>query len=176
VAIWDGTNLPVLVEASQALPTLPASSGRWTIASVTFDEIAISCLTQLDIDFGFSVDPFGCDSDVYDTHFHVNQIAPMINLTTLDPANFAAAKVTLAGLIGAHTDVTIVLRKRTANQASFVADDDDEWIGITAAGVLLVTEAHNATGNQKAQASFRIETAFDGTNAPLVFDTTYSVA
>lgn len=176
VALWDGTNNPVMIEGTQALPTLPSSSGRWTIASVTVEDVVIECNIQLDIDFGVQVDVFGCDSDIFDTHFHINQIAPMINITSLDPENFANAKARLIGLVGTQANSQIVLRKRTPSQASFVADATAEHIAINFAGVILPNDVHSASANQKAQSTFRIETVWDGTNAPLVFDTTYAIA
>lgn len=176
VALWDGTNNPLVIEGSQALPTLPASSGRWTLHSLVVESVTIECNIQLDIDFGITIDAFGCDSDVFDTHLHINQIAPMITITSLDPENFADAKAALIGLVGTQANSKLILRKRTANLASFVADATAEHISINFAGVILPTDAHNASGNQKAQSTFRIETIWDGTNAPLVFDTTYAIA
>ncbi len=176
VSIWDGTNAPILVETSQALPTLPVSAGRWTLHSVRVGSADITCNTQVDIDFGISVDAFGCDGDIYDTHFHVNQIAPMVNITSLDPANFASAKVVLAGLVGTQVNSRIVLRKRTATAGSFVTNGTAEHIVINFAGVILPIDVHNASGNQKAQSTFRIETVWDGTNAPLVFNTASAIS
>lgn len=176
VALWDGTNDPLEIEGSQALPTLPASQGRWTLHSVVVESATIECNIQVDIDFGIQIDAFGCDSDLFDTHLHLNQIAPMINITSLDPENFADAKAKLTGLVGTQVNSKIVLRKRTPSQASFVADATAEHISINFAGVIVPVDVHNASANQKAQSTFRIETAWDGTNAPLVFDTTYAIA
>lgn len=176
VAIYDGTNDPIMIEASQALPTLPASPGRWTMHSLTVNDIVIGCKTQVDIDFGISVDAFGCDDDIWDTHFDVTQIAPMLTITSLDPANFADAKVLLEGLVGTQADCSLILRERTAHQATYKANDASTHIEIAFAGVLLATDAHNASGNSKAQSTFRMEVAYDGTNAPFVFDTAYDIA
>lgn len=175
-AIYDASNDPVMIEASQALPALPSSPGRWGLHTLEIGGQSITCKIQLDIDFGFSVDSFGCDDEVWDSHFHVNQVAPVISITSLDPENFADAKVLLEGLVGTQANSKIVLRKRTPHQATYVADATAEHIEITFAGVILATDAHSASGNQKAQSTFRIETAWDGTNAPLVFDTAYAIA
>lgn len=176
VAIYDGSNDPVVIEGSQALPSLPSSPGRWTIGAVQVGGQAITCKIQLDIDFGFSVDAFGCDDEHWDSHFHVNQAAPQISITSLDPENFSDSKVILEGLVGTHANTKIVLKKRTASQASYVADATAEHIEITLAGVILVTDAHNASGNQKAQSTYQVEAAWDGSNAPLLFDTAYAIA
>ena len=176
IALWDGTNNPVVIEGSQALPTLPASSGRWTLGAVTIGGIDLTCNIQVDIDFGISLDVFGCNSDIWDTHLNVNEIKPMISITALTPDAFADAGVPLIGLVGAHADTVIYLRKRLARQAGFVVDATEEHISITASGILLCNDAHNAQANQRAQATFQLHCDYDGTNAPLVFDTTAAIA
>lgn len=176
VATYDGSNDPLIIETSQALPTLPSTPGRWTLNTLTVGGNSISCNIQLDIDFGFSVDAFGCDDDIWDTHFHVNKIMPMITITSLDPTNFSDSKIILEGLVGTQANSTITLKKRTPHSASYVAEATAEHIEITFAGVILATDAHNASGNQKAQSTFQIEVAYDGTNAPLVFDTAFALA
>lgn len=176
VAVWDSTNDPVVIEASQALPTLPASPGRWTIHALSVGGIDILCNTQVDIDFGISVDAFGCDDEIYDTHVDVTQIAPMVTITSLDPTNFADAKVLLEGLIGTQANSSLILRERVAHQAAYKANDASTHIKIDFAGVLLATDAHNASGNSKAQSTFRMEVAYDGTNAPFVFALDHDIA
>jgi hypothetical protein len=177
MALWDGTNLPVVPEGSVALPTLPSSPGRWTLHSVVVDEITIDCNIQVEIDFGVAAQTFGCDSDLYDTHLEILEIKPRITITGLTPnAFFTSGGVPLAGLVGAHADTKIILRKRLANQAGFVADATAEHISITAAGILLVSNAHTGQGNQRAQISYTMDCVWDGTNVPIVFDTTYNIA
>lgn len=175
VALWDGTNDPVVIEASQALPTLPASSGRWTLQALNVGGQVISCKTQVDIDFGISVDAYGCDDEIWDTHLDVSQITPTVTLTSLDIENFSDSKVILEGLVGTQANSSIILRERTPTQATYKADDASTHIAIAFAGVILPTSAHNASGNSKAQSTYRIEVAYDGTNAPFVFDTAYDI-
>jgi hypothetical protein len=173
IALWDGTNNPVIPEATQALPTLPASSGRWTLGDVEVGGISIGCNIQVDFDFGVNVEAFGCDSDIWDTHLNINQIVSRITITSLQPQGFATSgAVPLTGLIGTHANTTFYLRKRLAQGAGFVADATEEHIAITASGVLLVSDAHNAQANQRAQMSLQMECDYDGTNAPFTFDTT----
>lgn len=177
MALFDTTNLPVVAEESIALPTLPVSSGRWTIASVSVGGVSLLCNVQVDIDFGNSSDVFGCDSDIYDTHVNVNEIVPKISITSLDPTGFkTSGGVPLIGLVGTHANTKIVLRKRLASQAGFVADATAEHISITAAGVLLASNPFEGQGNQRAQASYLMTCAFDNTNSPIVLDTTYAIA
>jgi hypothetical protein len=174
--LYDGTNLPIIPEDTQALPTLPTSAGRWTIGKVTVGSVLLSCNIQVDIDFGISLDVYGCDSDIFDTHLNVNQIAPKITITSLTPEGFATSGgVPLAGLIGAHADTKIYLRKRLARGAGFVADATAEHISVTASGILLVNDAFNAQANQRGQMSLMLECDYDGTNAPIVLNTATAI-
>jgi len=177
MAIYDGTNNPLAFGETVALPSVPASSGRWTIGAITIGGVDIPCNVQLDIDFGINLESFGCDSDVWDTHLNLDDIKPKISITSLDPTIFKASSgVPLIGLQGTHANTAIYLRKRvTSGLASFVADVTAEHIKITAEGVVHVTEGINASGNQKGQTRLEMWCRFDGTNAPLVFDTTSAI-
>lgn len=176
MALWDGTNDPVIPEGTITLPSLPASSGRWTLGDVTVGSESIGCNIQVDIDFGLTAEAFGCDSDIWDTHLNLNMIAPRITITSLQPEGFDDGVVPLEGLVGTHANTTFYLRKRLARGAGFVAGATEEHISFTASGVLLVSDAHNATANQRAQMSLQMECDWDGTNAPIVFDTTAALA
>lgn len=171
MAIYDGTNDPIQIETSQALPTLPSTNGRWTIYSVTVGSIAIGCNVQLDIDFGITATAFGCDSDTYDTHLNIDSLQPKISITSLDPESFAAAKVPLLGLAGTHANTSIKLRKRNNGTAGFVANGTAQHIELTANGILLVNDAHNGSGNQRAQTTLEMHCTWDGTNSPFIWDT-----
>lgn len=176
MAIWDGTNNPIVIGTAVALPTLPASAGRWTIGKVTIGGVLITCNIQVDIDFGITTDLFGCDSDIWDTHLNLDDIKPKISITSLDVENFGAATVPLIGLAGTHANTTIYLRKRTTSGlASFVGDATAEHIKITAAGILLCNEAMSASGNKQGQAQLEMTCTYDGTNTPLVFNTASAI-
>lgn len=176
IALADGTNNPVVIEASQALPTLPATSGRWTLGAITIGAYLLTCNVQLDIDFGITVEQFGCNSDIWDNHLNLDSIQPKISITALDVEGFAAAGVPLVGLVGTHANTAIYLRKRAARGASFVANGTAEHIKITASGILLMTEAHNGQANQKAQSQLQMHCDYDGTNAPIVLDTASAIS
>lgn len=176
MALWDGTNDPVIPEGTIALPTLPASSGRWTLGDVTVGTESIGCNIQVDFDFGLTAEAFGCDSDIWDTHLNLNMIAPRITITSLQPEGFDDGVVPLEGLIGTHANTTFYLRKRLARGAGFVANATEEHISITASGILLVSDGHNGQANQRAQTSYQMECDWDGTNAPIVWDTTAALS
>jgi len=173
MAIWDGTNLPFIPTDAVALPGTPADPARYTLASLNFGGVDIPCLQQLDIDFGLTLESFGCDSDIYDTHLLLSKIQPLITFTTLQTDQFlASGGVPLQGLAGTHANTIIKLRKRATGATPFVADATAEHISITTAGLLTLEKAFGATGNKRGETTYRITSRFDGTNVPLIFSTT----
>jgi hypothetical protein len=172
-AIWDGTNLPFIPTENVALPGTPADPARYTLASLNFGGVDIPCLQQLDIDFGLTLESFGCDSDIYDTHLLLSKIQPVITFTTLQTDQFLiTGGVPLQGLAGTHANTIIKLRKRATGATPFVADATAEHISITTAGILTIEKAFGATGNKRGETTYRITSRFDGTNVPLIFSTT----
>jgi hypothetical protein len=174
VALYDGTNLPFIPSAAnQALPGVPADPARYTLHSVSVGGVAIPCVQSLDIDFGLTLDQFGCDSDVWDTHLLLSKIQPIISIRTLRPSQFlTTGGVPLFGLVGTHANTVIKLRKRATGASPFVADATAEHISITTAGLLSIDKAFSASGNKRGEIAYRITSRFDGTNVPLIFSTT----
>lgn len=178
VALYDGTNLPFIPSASNlALPGTPADPARYTLHSVSFGGVSIPCVQSLDVDFGLTLDQFGCDSDVWDTHLLLSKIQPVITINTLRPGQFlTSGGVPLFGLVGTHANTVIKLRKRATGASPFVADATAEHISITTAGLLSIDKAFAASGNKRGDISYRITSRFDGTNVPLVFSTTATLS
>lgn len=171
MAIFNLTEAPLQVEAAVPLPALPANPGRWTLGEISIGGVSIGCNVNLEIDFGVTAEMFGCDSDLYDSHLNLNSIQPKITITSLDPTGFADAVVPLIGKQATHGNTSIKLRKRLQGQAGFVAGATAEHIEITAEGILNVTNAHAASGNQRAQLALQLSCRYDGTNAPIIIDT-----
>lgn len=177
-AIYDGTNLPLIPSAASiALPGTPADPARYTLHSINFGGLAFESIQSLDVDFGVTLDMFGGSSDIYDTHLLMSKIQPMISFKTLRPGQFlTSGGVPLTGLVGTHANTIIKLRKRATGASAFVADATAEHISITTAGLLTIDQAFSASGNKRGDSAFKITCRYDGTNVPLVFSTTATLA
>lgn len=178
--LFDGTNNPIIPETGQALPTLPASGGRWTLADIpltignaTFT-VPAECATDLSLDFGIDVQSFGCDSDVYDSMLDIRTIRPTLRMTIFDIARFqesSTSHIPLAGVDADHAQTTLRFRKRLNGQAGFVSDATAEHITMTLNGIFAITNAHSASANDVATMQLEGNLTWDGTNAPIIVDT-----
>lgn len=178
MSIYDGTNAPMIPSASSlALPGTPADPARYTLHSLTFGGVAINKLQNIDIDFGMNLESLGGDSDVWDTQLLISKLQPIITFRSGDLSKFLTASgVPLLGLNGTHANTIIKLRKRATGSVPFVADGTAEHITITTAGIVNFEKVITASQNKRGEQSYRITTRFDGTNVPLIFDTTATLS
>lgn len=177
LATYDGSNNPIIPADSQALPTGGTDDQRFTLHSATINNVEIEDLTQLTIDFGINAETLGTNSDRWDKYVRINEIAPIITYRGFDIEKFkASGGIALTGQKGIHTTSKIVFRKRTPGELTFIADGTAEHIEITFDGSAFIDDAFDSSGNASSEVSAQILTRFDGTNAPLVIDTTATIS
>lgn len=179
LATYDGTNNPCVISTSVALPTNPGTPERFTLGPVTLDlngtPTAFTQFRGIEIDFGHQVESIGADSDIWDTFARVVETQPSLVFRGIDVSWFGSSKVPLEGIKIDHAGTEIVLKKRALG-GTFVAGNVAEHILFTAAGMAVIETAFDAQGNALAETNLRIPLYYDGTNAPLVIDTTYAYA
>lgn len=174
---YDGTNDILTTTASVALPA--ASWGdterfglyQWSVNSVTVDQI-----TELEIDFGLQADTFGGDGDLWDTDVEVQTIAPELRITGRFVDLFASGSIPLAGKSAAHANTTGYFQKRLQTAAGYVAAGTAEHIAMTVAGLAVWDEVFQAQGQAHGMGTVRIPLIYDGTNAPITFDTSAAIS
>lgn len=178
MATFDGTNLPFIPSAAnQALPGTPADPQRHTLYNMTFGGVAIGGIQSIDIDFGLTIDMIASNSDVWDTQLLLSKIQPVITINTIQTGQFlASGGVPLAGLNGTHANTKIQLRKRAIGATPFISDATAEHISITTAGILTIETAFNSQAYKRGEITYKITSRFDGTNAPLVFNTATAIS
>ncbi len=183
---YDGTNAPIVQLNTANLLASIADDQRYTIGTVKLgtaggDQITLSQIVRLEIDFGVNASAEGSDSDIYPTFATINDIArPVIRITTLDLTQLIASNgIPLHGkdLDSSHT--VIYLRKRARVTASgFVADGTQEHISIVpligCAYHVDIGDYGNSGGN--GAATIEIPLISDGTSAPMAIDTTAAIA
>lgn len=168
--IYDGTNDPIVVADNVALPSSPPDNERFTIGPVDIGGVTINHIRSVEIDFGINARTLGADSDIYDTRAEIRTINPTITMRGIDVTLLKSAGIPIGGLAATHANTAIYFRKRT--QTGFVADATQEHIEVTAYGLAVIDDAAGQSGDENAETSFRLECAFDGTNTPIVIDTT----
>ncbi|RQV98641.1 hypothetical protein EH220_03040 [bacterium] len=170
-AVTDGTNDP-LIPAYTA--TLPSSVVRDEIFGIGVCKVAgqqLDNVQSVSINFGISVLKKSGSGSTSPLWASPAKIKPVITITTTDPTIVDDAKLSLDGTVATHLNTVIQLRKRLC-YGKYVADATAEHIAITAAGLVVIEQPHSASGESEASVTFRIEGVHDGTDVPLVIDTT----
>lgn len=175
LSIYDGTNDPVIITETQALPAGLADAYRYAFYKAAIGGVTLDEDMSLEIDFGLQDRAEGKRSEIWPRMISIAQVMPTISITCKNPDAFAAANIPLAGKAATHANTTIYLRKRSAG-GSFVADATAEHISLTAAGMVHAESVFDAAGNETGETRFVMAATFDGTNAPIVIDTTAAVA
>jgi hypothetical protein len=179
LATWDGTNSPVVVTDAFTLPTNGTDAARFTIGKCTINSDLIDHITSWELDFGILSEMEGSDSDKWPTFVSVQEAKPIFRLRGVDIEWFKSTVLPLEGSVATHATTTIYLRKRSAATSSgFVADATQEHISFTAEGLAHLETLFDGTadGNPPAQVSLSMPCRYDGTNAPVVVDTTAAIA
>lgn len=172
--VYDGTNDPFVISDSASLPSV-TDNERFTLGAVSLGGNDIAQITELEIDFGIDARTLGTDSDIYDTRAEIRAIEPKISLKTTEVSAFGSSKVPLAGLVCTHANSEIYLRKRAQTASHFVADGTAEHVKITFDGIATINDAGSQSGDDQAETGIDIMTRYDGSNTPLVFDTSSAI-
>lgn len=176
-AISDGTNAPVAVSDTAALPTVSVAAGRWTLGPITLGNTTFTRCRSLEYDFGLDVQVDGADSAQAPLYISVRQAAPKITLTGVDPTWFSSSKVALGGLVAANSTDKIFLRKRSQTATGFVADGTSGHIKIVPAGLVGIGKSAGAEMQRVSETTIVITGARDsGGNAPFVVTTNTTIA
>lgn len=176
-ATFDGSNAPIAVAAGSIVSGFEDSErfglGPVTIGSQALNAALTGVLTGMTIDFGITEVFDGGGGDIYNTHVSILTAVPVITFQASNIAWFDGSVVPITGLKGTHANSTLYLRKRDLTAAgAYVSDVTEEHISITVAGVLDIQNVIDGAPGQAAGLTARMTLEHDGTNAPLVIDTT----
>jgi hypothetical protein len=174
IASTDGATAPVVIAVDQSLPTPAGDTERFTLGAFTFESLAFTQAKRFTLNFGIDAQVEGADSDIWDTFPSIRSIAPSITLEGIDPNWLAAAKIPLAGLAVTHANTAFYLRKRD-DAGSFVVDGTAEHIKFTADGFATISEPIQWGGSGPATCTLELPLRYDGTNPPLILDTSSAI-
>jgi hypothetical protein len=177
LATYDGTNEPITVAESQSLPT-PTDSERFTLGPIQLTdddsgEYDFEGIKRLEFDFGIQAETVGADSQIWDTMAHILEIQPTLTLHGVDSEWWKSTMVPLTGRSIRHTGTAIYLRKRKAG-STFVADNLAQHVKMTIAGLATIEEL-GGQGNNHKEISLKIPLKYDGSLAPVTFNTAIEI-
>ncbi len=174
VPIFDGTNNAIEVSDAASLPTISINPARWTLGPITLGNEILTEYTQLEIDFGNTVETGSSESDIDPTHVAVRTHEPTITITGIDPQWMSSSVFAIGGTVVAQATDAIYLRKRSG--VSFVADGTAEHIKLTPNGILSVGQAAQAEAQRIGQTTIMVKLGIDSSgNAALAVDTTSAI-
>lgn len=175
LSTWDGTNAPVIETDTSAVPTAGSDDERFTIGKCTIGSVTIADIRSWELDFGIEAVTEGADSDIYDTHVSIVTCKPVLTLRGIDIEWLKSTNIPLVGKASTHATTTIYLRKRLQTAAGYVADGTSEHISMTIDGLCWLEDIFASRGKTPAECSLKLAARYDGTNAPIVIDTTAAI-
>lgn len=163
---WDGTNNPVIISDTAALPTAPTDDERFTLGPITLGGVSFTGFDKLTIEFGITAKTFGAESLIWDSYARLETAMPRITLTGKHVTWYGSGFVTDTGLACTHANSKLFLKAR-ANESSFYADNTSNHYKFTFCGLATVTDGFSANGEEPAEVSLAIDCAYDGSTIPL---------
>lgn len=172
VPIFDLTNNPIVVTASQALAGSPSVGELFTVGPVMINGTQLDGIISTTVDFGIQEIVESADGQVWPTYIAIMSRRPSITITTLD-----AVSLSTFGLYGAAQGATdsVVYFRKLDQGGTRVADDGSEHISFTVdAGRISVTDLSGSHG-QRLGSTVRITPTYDGSNAVMAISTTADI-
>lgn len=173
IATWDGANDPIVIAGSQSLAGTAAVDEMFTAGAVKINGSALTGIQNISIAFGITEMVLGDAGEVWPTFVAVQSIQPIITVTSLDAA--AINTFALEGAKQGATDSVVYLRKLDKN-GTRVADATEEHISFTIDDGRIAVQNVGGSHGAPLASVVQITPTYDGTNAPLVMDTTAAIA
>lgn len=173
--ITDGTNAPIAFASSSiTLPTRSSlSKTQFTIGACKVGNIVLSDFDGFDLQFGVVTSAMTpAMGSVWPDSIAVRKIRPIGAFTGFDPRILNdSSGIPLLGKQASHANTLIQFKKRLG-YSSFVADATEEHISMTMNGSAHVTDIFTGSGNGEATNAIVVKGVHDGTNVPIIVDTT----
>jgi len=172
----DGSaNDPIIVTKDVTLPQAESDDQRFALGPVTIESVLLTHLRSFELAFGLTVETEGDGSSIYDTFASIATIQPVITLRGIDLEWLDSANIPWLGKVATHTNTAIYLRRR-ASGGSFVADEQEQHIKITAAGLATIGPCFDAAGaTMGGEVSLTMPCKYDGTNNPVIINTASTI-
>lgn len=172
-AIYDGSNDPLIPAGSATLPGTLADTERWGLGAVSIGGVTVTDHLNIELAFGLQVTVRRAEGDLWPTHLQIVSIKPRLTVSGAGVELFAAGSFPLAGKAATQANTTVYLRKRDTSAAGYVTGSNH--ISFNLAGLATIQSAHDASGNDLAQATIQVDGVYDGSNAPVVFNSGVSL-
>jgi hypothetical protein len=175
ISAWDGTNDPLQIADSVALPTPVTNTERYALGPFKLNGAAFGQLTSLSLNFGISANSEGADGDLWDSAASIGEIIPSLSLSATDVTWLGAARVPFTGTAVTQATTSLYLRRRTPD-GTLVANATAQHIKLAPKGMAFIEDAFDASGNATGRLSLSMPLSWDGTNAPVLITLNTAIA
>lgn len=170
---YDGTNDPIIIAVSQALPSIAAFTTAFTVGPVSINGSALAGVQETRVDFGLDLFTSYGDGDIWPTLVAIRRRAPSITIRCTK-----MSAINTFGLVGAaqgETDSIIYFRKKADGGAN-VANATAEHVSLTIADGKINCRTLGGGVDEEAAAETVITPKWDGTNAIIAVSTATAIA
>ncbi|MEI6542134.1 MAG: hypothetical protein WCL60_01345 [Methylococcales bacterium] len=169
--IFDGTNSPFVITNNVALPTgSPAISHVHTAGPAIINGVAIEGIQSIDVDFGIKEQLLKSDGEAFNSFIGTPSVSPSITLETYDMS--VLSSLGAATNISSSTELFLVGIQPGGTRIPYTTANHI-GMGMTA-GMIYVTEG-SAKNGEVGTIKIKIIPIFDGTNAPITFNTATAI-
>ena len=166
IATYDGTNLPILVDAAHAVALVPTIAEKFVAGPCNINNVQLEGIVSIEVDFGISLTIPAHDGHVYPRYAAIASIRPLIKIRTID-----AVSLSTFGVAGTAQGATasVVYFRACAQGGGRVANATAEHIKIanTASKGIISVESLSAEQDGDAVAEITITPASAGVLHPL---------
>ncbi|MHC4108845.1 MAG: hypothetical protein ACYSTY_12235 [Planctomycetota bacterium] len=170
LAIWDGTNNPVVWTGSLALAATSAATHTYTLGRVDLNGTDLAAVQSVDLQWNVTPEEVADSGEAFITYGGVAQFSPTLVITTRDTNAMVTYGATAGGVT--LTALECYFRKRDDNLIN-VADGTAEHIKITATSGLI--KGRQASGLNGSTEIFVQLTKPNATTAPLIINTASAI-
>ena len=171
---YDGSNDPITWTDDQSLPAGITDAERFTLGPTSIESEALDHITRVSLEFGITATAEGADSDLWDTIVYIQEAQPVLRIRGKDPLWLKSDVFPLLGKEVTHANTDVYFRKRDVG-GTFVADVTAEHILMSCAGYATIETVLDAQGNATGESELVVPCVYDGTNAPLTFNTASAI-
>jgi len=170
---YDGTNAPIVLDATAALSGTPAVGEAFTLGPVSVNGSALDNVQNVSIMPGIVETVLAGDGQVWPTYIAIMDRRPLITVTTTDVSVLSTYGI--SGTAQSGTDSIVYLRKLSEG-GTRVADATAQHISITVDEGQIRTREIPASQGAPAMAQVEIRPTWDGANDILVISAATAIS
>lgn len=171
----DEQTQPYVVAYNATPPTSPVNDEHYLLGAVVLGGLTIGKVTSLAINYNPQIEKPQYAGSIWPTIIDMQKVRASITVVTEDQSILNdTGKIPRDGVLATHANTSFKLIKRKAGEF-YESLSSEVHINATAAGLLHVSNHFRASGGGVSATELTLLTYDDGTNAPIVWDTTAAV-